>query len=137
MQKVNTYKCPECGAKYKSLQTWGNHIANVHPELIPTNWSYARYFYYILTKKDHGACVVCKNDTEWNESTQKYERFCNNPECKTKYRELFKSRMMKKYGKVHLLDDPDQQRKMLSGRKISGLYTFKNLLKLNKKERDL
>lgn len=126
MQKVKTYKCPDCGAKYKSLQTWGNHVANVHPELIPSGWSYARYFYYVLTGKNKGSCIVCGSDTEWNEATQKYERFCKNPDCKEKYREMFKSRMMKKYGKIHLLNDPDQQRKMLAGRKISGLYTFKN-----------
>ena len=126
MQKVKVYKCPQCGAKYKSLQTWGNHMASVHPELIPSGWSYARYFYYVLTGKDHGSCIVCKKDTEWNEGSQKYERFCNNPKCKQDYREMFKNRMMQKYGKVHLLNDPDQQRKMLAGRKISGLYTFKN-----------
>lgn len=126
MQKVKVYKCPNCGAKYKSLQTWGNHITNVHPELIPSGWSYARYFYYVLTGKNKGTCIVCKNDTDWNETTQKYERFCKNPECKEKYREMFKNRMMKKYGKVHLLDDPEQQRKMLAGRKISGSYTFQN-----------
>ena len=126
MQKVKVYKCPDCGTKYKSLQTWGNHVKNVHPELIPSGWSYARYFYYILTGKSKGSCIVCKSDTEWNEVTQKYERFCKNPDCKESYREMFKNRMMKKYGKIHLLNDPEQQRKMLAGRKISGLYTFKN-----------
>lgn len=126
MQKVKVYKCPQCGAKYKSLQTWGNHVSTVHPELIPSGWSYSRYFYYVLTGKNCGSCVVCKKETSWNESTQKYERFCDNPECKEKYREMFKSRMMNKYGKTHLLNDPEQQRKMLAGRKISGLYTFEN-----------
>ena len=126
MQKTKIYKCPHCGVKYKSLQTWGNHISSVHSELMPTGWSYARYFYYIITGKQHGTCVVCKNDTSWNEATQKYERFCTDPKCKEKYREMFKSRMMSKYGKVHLLDDPNQQRKMLANRKISGLYTFSN-----------
>ena len=126
MQKVKNYKCPDCGAKYKSLQTWGNHVSTVHPELIPSGWSYARYFYYVLTGKSHGTCVECKKDTDWNESTQKYERFCKDPVCKEKYRESFKSRMIATHGRVHLLDNPDQQRKMLAGRKISGLYTFKN-----------
>ena len=126
MQKVKVYKCPHCGVKYKSLQTWGNHVSGTHPELIPSGWSYARYFYYIQTGKSHGACVVCKKDTVWNEATKKYERFCSDPACKEKYREMFKSRMMSKYGKVHLLNDPEQQRKMLAGRKISGLYTFEN-----------
>ena len=42
MQKVKVYKCPHCGVKYKSLQTWGNHVNGAHPELIPAEWSYAR-----------------------------------------------------------------------------------------------
>lgn len=126
MQKVNNYKCPHCGVKYKSLQTWGNHIINTHPELMPSKWSYSRYFYYTLTGKDHGSCIECKKDTNWNETTQKYERFCTDPNCKEKYREKFKSRMINKYGKETLLNDPEQQRKMLAGRKISGKYTFSN-----------
>lgn len=126
MQKVKNYKCPHCGAKYKSLQTWGNHVSNVHPELIPSGWSYARYFYFVLTGKDKGQCVECKRETSWNEATQKYERFCNDPKCKEQYKERFKSRMISKHGKVNLLNDPEQQRKMLAGRRISGLYTFKN-----------
>ena len=126
MQKVNVYKCPQCGAKYKSLQTWGNHMSAAHPELIPSGWSYARYFYYVQTGKSSGKCVVCKKETKWNEATKKYERFCENPKCKEIYREEFKKRMIKKYGKVNLLNDPEQQRKMLANRKISGLYTFRN-----------
>ena len=126
MQKVKIYKCPHCGAKYKSLQTWGNHVRDIHQELMPSGWSYARYFYFILTGKSHGTCVVCKKDTMWNEATKKYERFCSDPKCKEEYRNMFRSRMMNKYGKVHLLNDPEQQRKMLAGRKISGLYTFAN-----------
>jgi inositol transport system substrate-binding protein len=124
MQKVTSYKCPHCGVRYKSLQVWGNHVQTKHPDMIPEGWSYGRYFYYVKTGKKAGSCVVCKNPTEWNESTMKYARFCNNPDCKTKYREMFKGRMINKYGKVHLLDDPEQQRKMLANKHISGQYTF-------------
>lgn len=124
MQKVKYYKCPHCGVKYQSLQTWGNHVSIKHPDLIPEGWSYGRYFYYIQTGKKAGSCIICKNPTEWHESTLKYERFCTNPKCKEQYRESFKNRMMDKYGKVHLLDDPEQQRKMLANKHISGQYTF-------------
>ena len=130
MRKVSVYKCPHCGAKYKSLQTWGNHITSVHPGMIPDGWSYARYLYFIQTGKRHGNCIVCKNETEWNDVTKKYERFCKNPKCKEEYREMFKKRMISKYGKVHLLDDPEQQRKMLANKKISGTYTFRDGVKV-------
>ena len=42
------------------------------------------------------------------------------------YREQFKKRMIDKYGRVHLLNDPEQQRKMLQNRKISGYVEFKD-----------
>jgi len=126
LQKVKYYKCPHCGEKYKSLQTWGNHITLKHPNMIPEGYSYSRYFYYILTGKKNGNCIVCKNPTKWNETTQKYERFCDNPKCKENYRKQFKDRMIGKYGKVSLLDDPEQQRKMLANRKISGKYKFED-----------
>ena len=124
LQKVKYYKCPHCGVKYQSLQTWGNHVSSKHDGMIPDGWSYGRYFYYIQTGKKVGSCVICKNPTEWNEATLKYERFCRNSKCKEQYREMFKNRMIGKYGKVHLLDDPDQQRKMLANKHISGQYTF-------------
>ena len=126
MQKVKTYKCPHCGAKYKSLQTWGSHIQMIHPNIIPHDWSTARYFYYIQTGKKNGNCIECHNPTEWNEATKKYGRFCHNPKCKEIYRAKFKNRMIEKYGKIHLLNDPNQQRKMIANRRISGIYTFKD-----------
>lgn len=130
MQAVSSYKCPHCGEKYKSLKVWGNHVSSKHPNLIPKGWSYARYFYFIQTGKKEGHCVECKNPTEWNEGSQKYERFCKNPKCKEVYRQRFVNRMMGTHGKVHLLNEPEQQRKMLAAKKISSEYTFKNGTKL-------
>lgn len=126
MRKVKYYKCPHCGKKYLGLQTWGNHIDTQHPGMKPEDFSYARYFYFIQTGKKSGSCIICKKPTEWNENTQKYERFCKNPKCKEKYREEFKNRMISKYGKVTLLNDMEQQKKMLANRKISGEYKFRN-----------
>lgn len=122
MQKVKYYKCPECKKVYNSLKPWATHMENCHPEVIPNGWTPARYFYFLQTKKDHGSCIICKNDTEWLESRMKYARFCNNPKCKEAYREQFKNRMIKSYGKITLLNDPEQQRKMLLAKKNSGYY---------------
>lgn len=130
MQAVKYYKCPHCGEKYKSLKVWGNHVEAKHPGLIPEGWSPARYFYFIQTGKKEGHCVECKNPTDWNDGTQKYERFCKNPACKEAYRKRFVNRMITTRGKVHLLDDPEQQRKMLAAKKISGTYAFKNGTKI-------
>lgn len=124
MQKVKYYKCPSCKKVYNSLAPWCTHMTNCHPELIPPSWTPTRYFYYLQTKKDRGSCIICKGETEWLESRMKYARFCNNPKCKEAYREQFKNRMINSYGKVCLLDDPDQQRKMLAAKKNSGYYEF-------------
>lgn len=124
MQKVKYYKCPSCKKVYNSLTPWCTHMTNCHPELIPPSWTPTRYFYYLQTKKDRGSCIICKGETEWLESRMKYARFCNNPKCKEAYREQFKNRMINSYGKVCLLDDPEQQRKMLAAKKNSGYYEF-------------
>lgn len=126
MQKVKYYKCPTCNKKYQSLVTWSNHMLKQHPKDIPAGFTPARYFYFLQTGKKEGSCIVCKNPTEWNEATAKYNRFCNNPQCKEKYREEFKKRMLGKYGKVNLLDDPAQQRKMLEAKRNSGKYKFRD-----------
>lgn len=122
MQRVKNFKCPTCSKIYQSLKPWANHIEKSHPTLIPEGWTSTRYFYYLQTGKATGRCVICKSPTDWNESTGKYHRFCKNPKCREIYREEFKSRMINRYGKVTLLDDPEQQRKMLMAKKNSGYY---------------
>lgn len=124
MQKVKNYRCPECNKVYQSLATWSNHVVSQHPEIIPEGYTPTRYFYYLQTGKTGNKCIMCKRPTEWNEATGKYERFCKDPACKEKYREMFKQRMINSYGKVTLLNDPEQQRKMLEAKKAHGEVTF-------------
>lgn len=116
-------KCPFCeyrNTKDKIIQ----HVDSEHDELIPESYSAARVVFNYLNNKDYGICIVCKGKTDWNEKTQKYKRLCNNPTCKQKLRDSYKNNMMKKFGKTTLLDDPEQQQKMLFNRKISGIYRY-------------
>lgn len=124
MRKVKYYKCPECGKKFKTLGGWGEHVQTMHPGSIPENFTVARYFYFTLTGKTAGSCIMCKSPTQWNESTGKYDRFCTNPKCKQEYVKIAKKRMRDKYGKEYLLNDPEMQRKMLAAKHISGEYSF-------------
>lgn len=101
-----------------------SHLEKHHSELIPEDMDGWQFSYYLRTGKKNGSCVVCKSPTEWNPKTHKYNRFCKNPKCKEKYIAEFKHRMIKKYGKTTLLNDPEQQKKMLSHRKISGVYLW-------------
>ena len=118
--------CKFCGEYMKSYDSYVSHIESSHSESIPQDMTAWRFVYYLKTGKTHGSCIICKNETEWNEKTHKYHRFCNNPKCKEKYVETFQNRMIGKYGKVNLLNDPEQQKKMLANRKISGVYTWRD-----------
>ena len=72
-----------------------------------------------------GKSIRSGKPTPWNERTGKYERFADEKERQA-YREEFLNRMKRIHGVEHLLDDPEQQRRMLERRKISGTYTFKD-----------
>lgn len=110
--------------EYKTFGGWSEHMHRHHPDEIPESFTDLQYFYYTITGKKAGCCVQCHKPTDWNEATGKYNRYCNNPKCKEQYCKVAKKRMIDKYGKIHLLNDPEMQRKMLSNRKISGTYTF-------------
>lgn len=115
-------KCPLCGIKFKSKEYLVSHIDKEHSDQIPQDWSASRYENYLRTNKDHGNCVVCGTKTEWNESTWKYNRLCKNKACSDKLSSNADKNMIGKYGKVHLLNDADQQRKMIYSKKTSGVY---------------
>jgi hypothetical protein len=102
----------------------GLHYETNHKDLIPPDMDGYRWFYFTLTKKSKGSCVMCHNETDFNRNTMKYSRFCNNPKCKEKYKEERDNRMIAKYGKVYLLDDPEMQKKMQQARRIAGVYDW-------------
>lgn len=131
---MKIYRCQHCNfsvaenkdakginsAKHKM----GEHYELKHKDLLPPEMTGYQWFYFLLTKKDHGSCVMCKKETAFNEITMKYSRFCDNPLCKQKYKEERDRRMMAKYGKIYLTDDPEMQKKMLANRRIAGVYTW-------------
>lgn len=130
---MKIYRCQHChytvtvnSKKGSKSAKWmmGHHYETIHKNLIPPDMTGYRWFYFLLTKKDHGSCVECHNETEFNETTMKYCRYCPNPVCKQKYKEGRDNRMIKKYGKVYLTDDPEMQKKMQAGRKIAGIYNW-------------
>lgn len=118
------YKCKICGKKYTELSGLYSHIEKKHAEAIPMDMSVQQFYYFMKTGRQNGNCVMCKKPTTWNKNTNKYNRFCGDPACKAEYVRIAKSRMIAKYGKVHLLNDPNKQREMLANRKISGKYRW-------------
>lgn len=120
------FKCKICGKSFVDLTGLYTHIDKYHKSMIPKDMSVPQYYYYMKTGRTNGNCVMCKQPTTWNKNTNKYNRFCDNPACKEKYVAEFRKRMITKYGKVHLLNDPAKQREMLANRKISGTYRWDN-----------
>lgn len=118
------FKCKICGKKFTELPALYNHIESKHKDMIPKDMSVQQYYYYMKTGRMNGNCVMCKQPTTWNKNTGKYNRFCGDPKCKEEYVKIMKGRMIAKYGKTHLLNDPNKQREMLANRSISGTYTW-------------
>ena len=117
--------CPYCGGKYVSKPAVFAHIENQHPEQIPEGTPVDKAYYdmtHIGVKR--AGCAICHGDTPWNPRTHKYQRLCGREACAKKTREIFHERMMKKYKTDNLAADPEHQRKMLQGRKISGEYKW-------------
>lgn len=117
-------KCKFCSKLLQDEEKYANHIELKHPDMIIPGMVPRQFVYYLRTGKTHGNCVMCKEPTKWNPNTNKYNRFCENPKCKEEYREQFKKRMLDKYGKITLCNDPEMQRKMLAARRISGEYRW-------------
>lgn len=126
---MKTYQCPFCTKKL-IRQKLVDHINKEHEDELPEDMTAYHLVYDIIYgyNDHHGRCCVCHGPTQWSEKTQKYFRICSD-ECKKKLREQYKKNMLRVYGKVHLLDDPEHQEKMLANRRISGTYTWRDSTK--------
>lgn len=109
------YPCPFCDKK----MTRGDlidHILDDHEIMIPEGYSAARVVYDSINKKDYGTCMVCGAKVyTWDENICRYKNICDNPKC---------MEQVKSKARNNHLDDPEKQKQMLSGRRISGKYTF-------------
>jgi len=118
------FSCPCCSKKYTEKNSLYLHLKEKHESDLGT-LTPAHFYFNYKNHKDKGSCVICKKETKFNEVTEKYSRFCSK-KCQDKYREEILKRMNTKYGKNHLLNDPEKQKEMLKNRKISGIYTWEN-----------
>lgn len=126
MASNKSVKCKICGKKYVSKQALIDHIEKAHSANIPEGWNAARYENYLRTGKTEGKCVYCGKETGWNDTTGKYNRMCGSEACKKKARDLANKNYIGKHGKPYTINDPEQQKKMVYGRKNSGKYIFED-----------
>lgn len=121
---MKKFNCPFCNEKYYK-ENLIKHIDKEHDDELPKDYTAYRMVYDIVNNKHgHGICTECGRPTQWNEKRQKYNRLCGRKECYEKVKKTYQSRMLRVYNKVHLLDDPQHQEKMLAGRRISGKYKW-------------
>ena len=117
------FNCPYCQVRLERPQLI-KHVDAVHTDMLAQGYSGARVVYDIVNniKTGCGSCRVCHKPTKWNETSCKYDVLCDNPACKEALRELYKRNMLRVRGTYNILNDPEQQKLMLSHRKISGVY---------------
>lgn len=108
-------KCPFCSNVYNDKHKFCTHVINKHNDQVPEDLEPLEWAYSLMVHKPVGRlCTQChKRNVHFNTDTLKYERLCDSAKCKEDYTKMMKSRMMNKYGKEHLLNDADMQRKML------------------------
>lgn len=120
------FTCPFCKKKYVDKGALYAHLENEHADNLQGLPAAQVYFNfrnkYALTK-GFGKSIISGKPTKFNLVTERYEKFADDHE-KELYREQFRQNMLKKYGKDTLLTDPEQQKKMLSNRKISGVFKW-------------
>lgn len=123
MPTNNSFKFPLDGATFSSKPALYQHIETKYPQMLSDEMPAARLYFNLKYKKTEGRSVISGKPTAWNPVTERYERFADEAE-KQEYREDFKRKMMAKYGKTHLTDDPEHQRLMLGNRQIGSEYTW-------------
>ena len=112
-------KCPFCPKMFTDKHRFCNHIRMKHNDQVPTDCEPLEWAYSLLVGKPVGrVCVQCrKNPVHFNQDTLKYERLCDDPACKEAYVKMVKDRMVHVYGKEHLLNEADMQRRMIFNHK--------------------
>lgn len=127
IKTTKRYKCPFCDERL-DREHLVYHIEDNHHEMIPEGYTAARVVFNHINNKENGTCIVCGAETKWKENTWKYARLCEDPKCAKMLSNKADQNMKKKLGMTakELLKDPNHQNKMLKGRKISGVYKFKD-----------
>ena len=121
------YKCPYCDQRFIRSKLH-IHIQDKHEDLIPEGYTALRIAFNTINHKDHGTCIICKEEAPWNEIKGRYERLCGKESCKEAYKKMVAERNKRLYGTDRLQTDPkynaEVQKKALAGRKIAGKYKF-------------
>jgi hypothetical protein len=125
---MKSVKCIFCKKSYIEKDALLDHMEKVHEEDLnglPAAQIYFNFKNRYALTKEFGKCVMTGKPTKFNLITNRYERFADE-NARKGYREYFRKNMISKFGKDTILDEPEQQKKMLGNRSISGTYTWSN-----------
>lgn len=120
------YRCVYCNQLFER-DKMVKHILDKHDDLLQPNDDVNKIVFDLVNNPKR-QCVMCKNKVDWNPTKLRYERLCNNPECKRRYKDMMYERTQNIYNKTpaDMLRDPEFQAEMLANRTISGTYKFDN-----------
>lgn len=124
MAKVKRYKCPYCEFR-ADRENLIYHVGEEHEDMIPQGYTARRVVFNMINHKEHGKCVICAKNTDWIEDAGHYDRYCSD-KCRNKARSNYLKNVVRVKGTTNLMEDPEFQKKLLAGRKISGNYKFKD-----------
>lgn len=117
------YKCPYDDTRLERKELI-KHVNKYHQDLLPEGYTPERIVFDTINKKNHGTCRICGEDTKWVTKTNRYNILCENPKCKEAMRKEYEKNMLRVRGTTNILNDPEQQKRMLANRRISGNYKF-------------
>ena len=127
-KRIIIYNCPFCSKKF-NRQDLVIHVDKKHQDMIPENYTALRVVFDYVNKKPagyNGKCVICGNETGWDENKGRYNRLCGSQKCHDEYVKRFENNMMNSKGVKRISSTTEGQVKMLANRKISGEYKFQD-----------
>lgn len=118
--------CPYCKRNFPKREPCFKHMNDQHGDLLAKDNLDAPQKLWLQSHPSlNGNCVCgCGQKTDWNPKTGKPYRLSNDPNCRKRMKAIADVNMIKVYGKTTLLNDMEQQKKMLSNRHITGTYKF-------------
>ena len=122
--------CPSCHRYFAKKMEAIDHINRYHSDEMDQKGLSAAQWLYASTHNDdyHGKCMVCGQPTDWSDKTMKPYKLCGNPRCRAAIKAQYdKNRDAKLHmSQSEMMSNMDHQREMLSKRKISGRYKFRD-----------
>lgn len=95
-----TFKCPYCN-KRKTRIDLIKHVDRVHADLLPLEFTATRIVFNSINYDNldyNGKCVICGGSSDWDENKARYNRLCNNPNCRKEFNRRAEENLLRTKG---------------------------------------